>query len=211
MNLFHTHYFTKNVSVGMLFCWIIHISASRIINAGLPSGRIVNPDLSVEERNMYTSVLNPPYPEIIEKKNTVLEETERLAGIIEENLKGLNSALQKYDVVSTLKVISNSIRSGNATRESVDAISLVMSSPDVESSILSLKKALSTLPNDIAVLGAVEAHRKFVEMLVVAQINLKDVQLSARQTGAVQLEEAFSYFYTNVWRFYDVQLSKSEK
>jgi len=190
----------------MILLWAICAAAGKIAGAGLPQGKPANPVAQTVDPASYMRMLYPPYPELAGKENIVVIETEKLARIIDEHFRSESLFTQPHNVAFTLRLISSNIRAGRRMNNTLVEMGRLMRSPEVESIILTLKRVLVDLPRSPAMIGVVGTYRKFVEMLVGAHGSLKSINSSTRNKGALQLDDAFTYFQANLWRFYDIQI-----
>ena len=157
---------------------------------------------------MYSSLLFPRTTELIERDNVLVNSTERISGMIEDFFSKGN-LMFKENIIYILDTISKNIKRGQDMNKSLEAVSKIMQLPEVDNALMRLKKLKTTLPKDPSLLGIVNLHVKFVDQMVQAQADLKNISKATREKGLIELDEAIKFFYTHLWGFYDVQMVRN--
>lgn len=183
---------------------ILPIIAERILGAGVPLGKLngpVSPFLSGETSVPEKEITSLPDQTVNESGRSVIVGIESLARKLEGEL---NRKMAPMDLLSALRTINANIRAGRPMKKSIEAISKVMKTAEVEKIMMTMRRAEVNMPNSRVLLATTNTYKKFIEMLVQAHGDLKSWEEKKRQKGMVDLEQVFLYFYTNLPRFYDM-------
>lgn len=163
---------------------------------------------AISPKVLYSGLLFPRKSELVERENVLVNSTERISGMIEDFFSKGN-LMFKENVIYILDTVSKNIKRGQNMDKSLEAISKIMQLPEVDNALMRLKKLKTILPKDPTLLGVVNLHVKFVDQMVQAQADLKNISKATREKGLVELDEAIKFFYSHLWGFYDVQMVRN--
>lgn len=160
---------------------------------------------AINPKLIYGELLFPEKSELVERENVLVNNTERIAGMIEDFFSKGN-LMFKDNVIYILNTISKNLERGYGMDKSLEAVSKIMQLPEVDNALMRLKKLKTTLPKTPSLMGVVNLHIKFIDQMVQAQADLKSISKATRIKGLMGLEESIKFFYTHLWSFYDVQM-----